>query len=137
MLILPEADRTTGACALLRVQHATDAGDRRQRGSWSADTSRVEPDAPPFYAVRLKIPAQELARLGDNRLKSGMLAEAFIQTSSCTLLSFLLKPLTNQIAHVFREVMGRQLNNPVFIVGQPRQGEFVAVANRIAPSADW
>ena len=69
----------------------------------SADTSRVDEDTPAFYAVRLSIPPTELAKLGDNRLKPGMPAEAFIQTSSRTPLSFLIKPLTDQIAHVFRE----------------------------------
>ena len=58
---------------------------------------------PPFYAVRLSIPKGELAKLGDNRLKPGMPAEAFIQTDARTPLSFLLKPLADQIAHVFRE----------------------------------
>jgi HlyD family secretion protein len=32
-----------------------------------------------------------------------MPAEAFIQTDARTPLSFLIKPLTDQIAHVFRE----------------------------------
>jgi HlyD family secretion protein len=69
----------------------------------AADTSRMDENSPAFYAVRLKIPAQELAKLGDNRLKPGMPAEAFIQTDARTPLSFLIKPLTDQIAHVFRE----------------------------------
>lgn len=69
----------------------------------SADTSRMDQDSPPFYAVRLRIPAEELVKLGDNRLKPGMPAEAFIQTDARTPLSFLIKPLTDQIAHVFRE----------------------------------
>jgi HlyD family secretion protein len=69
----------------------------------SADTARVDANSPPFYAVRLRIPPQELAKLGDDKLKPGMPAEAFIQTDARTPLSFLIKPLTDQIAHVFRE----------------------------------
>ena len=69
----------------------------------SADTSRMDQDTPPFYAVRLKIPAEGLAQLGGNRLKPGMPAVAFIQTNTRTPLSFLIKPLMDQIAHVFRE----------------------------------
>jgi HlyD family secretion protein len=69
----------------------------------SADTSRADAQSPPFYAVRLRIPAKELEKLGDNQLKPGMPAEAFIQTDARTPLSYLLKPLTDQIAHALRE----------------------------------
>jgi HlyD family secretion protein len=69
----------------------------------SADTSRVDEDSPAFYAVRLRIPAQELAKLGTHKLKPGMPAEAFIQTDARSPLSYLLKPLSDQIAHAFRE----------------------------------
>jgi HlyD family secretion protein len=41
--------------------------------------------------------------LGDNKLKPGMTAEAFIQTSARSPLSYLLKPLTDQFAHAMRE----------------------------------
>jgi HlyD family secretion protein len=37
------------------------------------------------------------------KLKAGMPAEAFIQTNARTPLSYLLKPLSDQIAHAFRE----------------------------------
>jgi HlyD family secretion protein len=69
----------------------------------SADTSRPEQNKPPFYAVRLRIQKSELAKLGANALKPGMPAEAFIQTGARTPLTYLLKPLADQIAHTFRE----------------------------------
>jgi HlyD family secretion protein len=69
----------------------------------SADTSRVDANTPPFYAVRIGISAKELERLGDNVLKPGMPAEAFIQTEARTPLSYFLKPLADQIAHALRE----------------------------------
>jgi HlyD family secretion protein len=69
----------------------------------SADTSRSDQNAPPVYTVRLTISAAELAKLGSNKLKPGMPAEAFIQTRAQTPLSYFLKPLTDQFAHALRE----------------------------------
>ena len=69
----------------------------------SADTSRTDQNSPPVYIVRLTISAAELAKLGSNKLKPGMPAEAFIQTRAQTPLSYFLKPLTDQFAHALRE----------------------------------
>ncbi|CAN5172888.1 HlyD family type I secretion periplasmic adaptor subunit [soil metagenome] len=69
----------------------------------SADVSRVDASSPPFYGVRLRIPPGELAKLGDQKLKPGMPAEAFIQTTERSPLSYFLKPLIDQVAHTFRE----------------------------------
>jgi HlyD family secretion protein len=69
----------------------------------SADTSRTEAGSPPFYSVRLMISATELAKLGSNKLKPGMPAEAFIQTEAQTPMTYFLKPLTDQFAHALRE----------------------------------
>jgi HlyD family secretion protein len=69
----------------------------------SADTSRLDQNSPPYYAVRLAILESELKRLAGNRLKPGMPVEAFIQTNARSPLSYLVKPLTDQIAHALRE----------------------------------
>jgi HlyD family secretion protein len=69
----------------------------------SADTSRLNEDSPPFYAVRLQIPAQEVPKLSGHKLKPGMPADAFIQTGARSPLSYLLKPPSDQIAHAFRK----------------------------------
>ncbi len=69
----------------------------------SADTSRVDQSSAPFYTVRLMISAKELAKLGSNKLKPGMPAEAFIQTKAQSPMTYFLKPLTDQIAHALRE----------------------------------
>lgn len=71
--------------------------------SVSSDTTRFSADTPPFYDVRLRIPKAELAKLGDSKLKPGMPAEAFIQTTARTPFSFLVKPLLDQIQHAWRE----------------------------------
>jgi HlyD family secretion protein len=69
----------------------------------SADTSRADANSPPFYSVRLTISAAELAKLGTNKLKPGMPAEAFIQTRAQTPMSYFLKPLTDQFDRALRE----------------------------------
>jgi HlyD family secretion protein len=69
----------------------------------AADTVRADANSPPFYAVRLKIPAKELLKLGGSKLKPGMTAEAFIQTEARSPMSYLLRPLLDQFAHALRE----------------------------------
>lgn len=69
----------------------------------AADTTRADQQSPPFYAIRLTISAHELEKLGDNKLKPGMSAEAFIQTESRSPFSYLIKPLMDQISHAMRE----------------------------------
>jgi HlyD family secretion protein len=56
-----------------------------------------------YYVVRIKIDSKELAKLGGRTLLPGMLAEAFIETQTRTVLKYLLKPLSDRIAHTWRE----------------------------------
>ena len=56
-----------------------------------------------YYAVRITLPPEEMARLRDIRLVPSMPAEAFIQTHERTPFEYLLKPLREQIARTFRE----------------------------------
>ncbi len=68
-----------------------------------ADLTQLSPDIPPYYIVRITLLKDELDRLDGKALKPGMPAEVFIQTGARTALSYLLKPLTDQIAYTFRE----------------------------------
>ncbi len=56
-----------------------------------------------YYLVRLAVSREELARLDGLLLVPGMPAEAFIQTGQRTALSYLAKPLADQIKRAFRE----------------------------------
>ena len=69
----------------------------------AADTTRLNENSPPFYPVRVVIPAKELEKLGDSKLKPGMTAEAFIQTTARSPLSYLIKPLVDQFSRAMRE----------------------------------
>ncbi len=69
----------------------------------AADTTRTDAQTPPFYAIRLVISAKELEKLGENKLRPGMSAEAFIQTEARSPFSYLVKPLVDQFSHAMRE----------------------------------
>ena len=53
--------------------------------------------------ARIRISAAELRKLGSLALHAGMPVEAFIQTGERTALSYLVKPLADQIARAMRE----------------------------------
>jgi len=55
-----------------------------------------------FYTVRISLP-KEIARVGELRLTAGMPVESFIQTQQRTVMTFLTKPLVDQITRTFRE----------------------------------
>lgn len=56
-----------------------------------------------FYTARLALADGEEAKLGAKRLVPGMPVETFIATRERTILSYLVKPLIDQITHAFRE----------------------------------
>ncbi len=56
-----------------------------------------------WYSSRIKIPKSELDHLGELTLHAGMPVEVFIQTGERTPLSYLVKPLADQINRAMRE----------------------------------
>jgi HlyD family secretion protein len=69
----------------------------------SADLTHDQQTNESYFMVRLAIPEAELAKLGDKRLVPGMPADVQIRTQYRTALSYLLKPLEDQISKAFRE----------------------------------
>lgn len=57
----------------------------------------------PFYRVTLAVPPEELARLDGHDILPGMPVEAFLQTGERTVLSYLLRPLSDQLRRAFRD----------------------------------
>jgi HlyD family secretion protein len=49
------------------------------------------------------VPEDEVGRLEDLRLIPGMPTEIFLQTDARTVLSYLVRPLRDQIMRAFRE----------------------------------
>ena len=68
-----------------------------------ADVTQEEKKGEAYYSVRIAVSADELARLHEMKLVAGMPVEAFIQTTPRTVMSYLVKPLHDQITRAFRE----------------------------------
>ncbi|KQU16365.1 hemolysin secretion protein D [Methylobacterium sp. Leaf94] len=69
----------------------------------SADVSQDSKTGMSYYTARIRVPDTERDRLGRARLVPGMPVESFIQTGERSVLSYLVKPLTDQIAKAWRE----------------------------------
>ena len=69
----------------------------------SADITQDRASGATYYIARIAMPQDELARLDGLKLVPGMPVEAFIRTGERTVLSFLVRPLEEQIAKSFRE----------------------------------
>jgi membrane fusion protein, type I secretion system len=120
MLIVPEADALTveaklapqdidqvrvGQTAALRFS----AFSQRTTPELDGVVSRVSADlttdqrtGAAYYVVRITLSDSEIARLGGLRLVPGMPVEAFIKTGERTVLSYVMKPFTDQINRSFR-----------------------------------
>jgi HlyD family secretion protein len=95
-----------GQKAILRFS----AFDRRTTPELIGDVLQVSPDITQdpktgtgYYTVRVSLAPEEAARLGDLKLVPGMPVEVFIQTGTRTALSYLVKPLEDQLAKAWRE----------------------------------
>ena len=69
----------------------------------SADTSHDQQTNASYFTVRITLSEDELRRLGGLQLVPGMPAEVFMQTGSRTMMSYLLKPITDQLHRAFIE----------------------------------
>jgi HlyD family secretion protein len=68
-----------------------------------ADTSTDQRTGQSYYLVRIAMTPEEVAKLGEVKLTPGMPVEAFIQTGNRTMMSYLVKPLHDQLKRAFRE----------------------------------
>ena len=120
MLIVPTADRLTveakaapqdidqvqiGQAAVLRFSNFSVGTTPEINGEVSrvsADTTQDTRTGALYYTVRITVTQEELGRLGHVKLVPGMPVEAFIQTGDRTVLSYLVKPLSDQVMRAFR-----------------------------------
>jgi HlyD family secretion protein len=121
MMIVPQADALSveakvnpqdidklqiGQKTLLRLS----AFNQRTTPELNGVVNRVSPDVTTdqrtgqsYYTIRVSMPPEEIARLGDSKLIPGMPVEAFVQTGDRTMMSYLVKPLRDQLMRAFRE----------------------------------
>ena len=69
----------------------------------SADVTQDQKTSASFYTARIGISDEELARLDGFALVPGMPVDAFLLTGARTVMSFLLKPVTDQVTKAWRE----------------------------------
>jgi HlyD family secretion protein len=69
----------------------------------SADTSTDQRTGLSYYTIRVSLERDQTARLGNVKLVPGMPVDAFVQTGERTVISYLMKPLSDQIVRAFRE----------------------------------
>jgi HlyD family secretion protein len=69
----------------------------------SADITHDQQSNISYYTVRVTLPEEEHRRLAGLQLISGMPVEIFVQTGSRTMMSYLFKPITDQLRRAFIE----------------------------------
>ena len=69
----------------------------------SADVTQDAKTGNAYFMVRIAVPDEEVGRLEGMRLVPGMPVESYIQTDQRTVLSYLVKPLRDQVMRAFRE----------------------------------
>ncbi len=69
----------------------------------AADVAEDRRTGFPYYEARIDVSPEEMARLDGLRPIPGMPVEAFVQTGERTALSYLVQPLSDQVARAFRE----------------------------------
>ena len=69
----------------------------------SPDQEVVSENRAPAFKVRIALNGEELKRLGRSAIGPGMEAEVMLTGTQRTVLSFLLKPMTDQLQRTFRE----------------------------------
>ena len=121
MLIVPESDKLTvevqvspididqlrlGQRAMLHFSAFSQGSTPDIPGKVTrigADLSEDKKTGAQHFLVRIAIDDAKKTQLGDLELVPGMPVEVFIETEPRTVLSYLIKPLKDQIARTFRE----------------------------------
>ncbi len=121
MLIVPESDNLSVEAKVnpqdidqLRIGQKTllrlSAFNQRTTPELNGTVSRISPDTTTdqrtgqsYYTIRVSMPPEEVAKLGEIKLIPGMPVEAFVQTGERTMISYLAKPLSDQLMRAFRE----------------------------------
>ena len=121
MMVVPDADNLTveakvnpqdidqvraGQTALLRMSAFNQRTTPEILGTVtrvSADTTTDQRTGQSYYTIRISMPPEEVAKIGDLKIVPGMPVEAFVQTGDRTMIAYLVKPLHDQLMRMFRE----------------------------------
>jgi HlyD family secretion protein len=95
-----------GQNAIVRVRSSNQRTTPELNGSVAriaADVTKESTASVPSYTVWVTVPKGELARLRGVIITAGMQADVFIEIGSRSPLSYLLRPLTDQVSRAFKE----------------------------------
>ena len=79
------------------------AHEERDHAETVTDGTTDQRTGQSWYTIRVSVPPEQVARLGKVKLIPDMPVEAFVQTGDRTMLSYLIKPLRDQLMRAFRE----------------------------------
>jgi HlyD family secretion protein len=68
----------------------------------SPDLQQDQRSGQAFYRIKVRLDAEALAKAPQIALKAGMPAEIFVQTGDRSILSYLFKPLLDQLRYSMR-----------------------------------
>jgi HlyD family secretion protein len=77
----------------------------------SADVTTDPKTGANYYTARVSVSEEEIARLGGAKLMAGMPVEVFVQTNPRTVISYLVRPLSDQVERAFRERWTRRVTS--------------------------
>jgi HlyD family secretion protein len=95
-----------GQAAILRFSAFSAQTTPELRGAVnhvSADRTVEKETGMAYYRATITLSDAELRRLGGLKLRPGMPVEAFVQTEERTMLSYIIRPLRDQLNRAFRE----------------------------------
>lgn len=69
----------------------------------AADITQDQKTGAAYYENTITMPPEEAARLNGLKLVRGMPVEGFIKTQDRSVISYLMKPLSDHIERAFRE----------------------------------
>jgi HlyD family secretion protein len=121
MLIVPKSDKLiveakvatqdidqlhVGQVARVRIQAFNQRTTPEITGTLSlisADAVTDQRTGAAYYTIRIALDPAEVARLGEVRLVPGMPVEVFVSTGDRKVISYLMKPLTDQFGRAMRD----------------------------------
>ncbi len=121
MMIVPEDDKLSVEARVSPSDINELHGEQTARLRFSAFDQRTTPEiegkldvispdvttdprtSATYYTVKIRIPDKELNRLNGLKLVPGMPVEVFLQTKNRQVLSYLIKPLTDQMTRALRD----------------------------------
>lgn len=95
-----------GQIALLRLSSLNQRVTPELNGQVTriaADLETEQRTGKTYYTIRVTLPPSELDRLDHTKLVSGMPVEGFVKTGDRTILSYLMKPVSDQMHRALRE----------------------------------